>query len=898
MRRILSAVAGGVLTIVPVTRGYAQYVAVPSFPAGSPTFCTWLQEIDVAPGSDGGFTVVWGEFNNTLGSSNAIVTHRFSRDGVAEAPPVRIDTSGWGLYPTITADAGGGFIGAWMYSHDGSPRALYSRRLSAAGVGVGGEGRIDTLNTGPMIAHSVAYRDAGPVYLWKQNGLFIRAYDNFGNALSSAIAVTSNSPSFETGIAALPGGGFIVTWSNMWMTEWSWARIYNADLTPATAEFSVDVPGLVDNVIASSTGEITFVGHAWNDGGPAGSHSEAWFRKFSSSGSPLGDRVIARTAPDGYYLEVDADYDSRGNLLLVWTEYDTTNEVFLPARARAYDASNSPLGPDFIVADARADSIRTAALSDGCFANAWYGNARAYANVVCLCGGENSSCGDGNVDAQCEACDDGNTTDGDGCDSNCTLPACGNGVVSPGEGCDDGNRADSDGCDSNCTPTACGNGVRAGAEQCDDGNLVDDDGCDANCRPSGCGNGTAGAGEACDDGDQASGDGCDANCTVSRCGNGIAAGGEACDDGNETSGDGCDTNCTLSACGNGIAVGEEECDDANRTSGDGCDKNCLIEFCGNGRREANEQCDSGGAPEGEDAGCNPDCTLRAVHDSVVFAVDPIELSIPVGNSPFPSNVVVQVQNADVTPERESPGHTIRLTASDGDCPPGTAGQPDFDRGVAGVQDTTVVEGGVPSTAIAEVTVSRDAFTPFDHKIPTRCTLWFTAEEASGASDDPTPDNNVASVHLDVTDTDDPVHSDEDEFFIDSMDPITIKIPNGQTVVTKQIKPVVRRSRDLPDTAGDLEVTVSVSDGDCPPGTVGYIDFDKRLAGHQSRMMLRRGRRAKGTLGLVVRAEVFDSPSDESPRRCTALITANGYGDSDPSNNTTRLVIDVVDRNDF
>ena len=48
-------------------------------------------------------------------------------------------------------------------------------------------------------------------------------------------------------------------------------------------------------------------------------------------------------------------------------------------------------------------------------------------------------CGNGTVEAG-EQCDDGNTADGDGCDSNCQIePVCGNGTVEAGEQCDDGN---------------------------------------------------------------------------------------------------------------------------------------------------------------------------------------------------------------------------------------------------------------------------------------------------------------------------------------------------------------------------------------------------------------------------------------------------------------------------
>jgi cysteine-rich repeat protein len=63
-------------------------------------------------------------------------------------------------------------------------------------------------------------------------------------------------------------------------------------------------------------------------------------------------------------------------------------------------------------------------------------------------------------------------------------PACGNGMVDPGEQCDLGDLVDCDGCDSNCTTSACGNGIVCAPETCDDGNLVSGDGCEANCSTS------------------------------------------------------------------------------------------------------------------------------------------------------------------------------------------------------------------------------------------------------------------------------------------------------------------------------------------------------------------------------------------------------------------------------
>jgi cysteine-rich repeat protein len=151
-------------------------------------------------------------------------------------------------------------------------------------------------------------------------------------------------------------------------------------------------------------------------------------------------------------------------------------------------------------------------------------------------------CGNGALEGD-EACDDGarngNTRD---CTLACVLPRCGDELTHGGhEQCDDGNDVDGDGCDTNCTITGCGNGIVTGDEPCDDGNAIEGDGCDTNCNVSGCGDGIKTGDEQCDDGNAIEGDGCDTNCTRTHCGNGIVTDGEDCDDGNNYDYDGCDT---------------------------------------------------------------------------------------------------------------------------------------------------------------------------------------------------------------------------------------------------------------------------------------------------------------------------------------------------------------------
>jgi len=97
--------------------------------------------------------------------------------------------------------------------------------------------------------------------------------------------------------------------------------------------------------------------------------------------------------------------------------------------------------------------------------------------------GVSTVCGDGFIDTA-EECDDGNTTDGDGCSSACVkeeggddiitgdYSICGDGVAESLEDCDDGNKINGDGCSEFClieTGTdADGDGYSIAAGDCND----------------------------------------------------------------------------------------------------------------------------------------------------------------------------------------------------------------------------------------------------------------------------------------------------------------------------------------------------------------------------------------------------------------------------------------------
>jgi cysteine-rich repeat protein len=157
----------------------------------------------------------------------------------------------------------------------------------------------------------------------------------------------------------------------------------------------------------------------------------------------------------------------------------------------------------------------------------------------------------------------------------CVLASCGDGFVDALEACDDGNTSNSDGCMNNCQLATCGDGyLWSGTEVCDDGNASNADACLVSCEAATCGDGYLWSGsEACDDGNTSNTDACLNTCVVATCGDGyVRSGSEACDDGDTSNTDACLNTCVVASCGDGyVRSGVEDCE-----SGMCCGGNCQF----------------------------------------------------------------------------------------------------------------------------------------------------------------------------------------------------------------------------------------------------------------------------------------------------------------------------------
>jgi|GEM_PF-2685712 len=246
------------------------------------------------------------------------------------------------------------------------------------------------------------------------------------------------------------------------------------------------------------------------------------------------------------------------------------------------------------------------------------------AHDLCVLRGQISACG-GRADGQ--TCSFGDVAEAECKTGVCLEPRCGDGILTTAEACDDGNTFPGDGCNATCTSDeSCGNGVV---------DLEVGEACD-------CGDGSAELPAACPSANSAEPTAfCSDACTLRSCGDGLVSPGEDCD------GDvGAATCVDL-----GFDEGSLACSPLCRFDTSGC-----LGFCGDGTVDADEICDGSG-PEGltcRDFGAHfgaPGCTDTCAPDVDAcgfYAFD--QLTIPV---PFRYLELVAARSGDLVIQEQA-----------------------------------------------------------------------------------------------------------------------------------------------------------------------------------------------------------------------------------------------------
>jgi Cadherin-like/Bacterial cadherin-like domain len=230
------------------------------------------------------------------------------------------------------------------------------RRMLFSITPVGGELLLDAATSNAQTNIDVAVMSNGSsVAVWTStlqdgsgNGVFGRMFDASGNPAGSEFQInqqTTNNQDHARVAADPTTGKFVVSWTDWNVNANVFARIYNADGTPAGNAFQVNTTsaGTQESPdVAVNSGNGNFI-IAW-DGAGAVDSSGIYARSFQSDGTPLSGEVLINSNTSSTQNNPAVAINASGNAIVAWS-----NQVsgITKMAARRVGAATVPVGSEF-----------------------------------------------------------------------------------------------------------------------------------------------------------------------------------------------------------------------------------------------------------------------------------------------------------------------------------------------------------------------------------------------------------------------------------------------------------------------------------------------------------------------------------------------------------------------
>jgi Ca2+-binding RTX toxin-like protein len=341
----------------------------------------------VAALPDGGYLVVW-ESNLQDGSGYGVYAQRYGASGATVGGEFRVNSTTVDAQkaPAVSVLEGGGFVVAWQSNlQDGGLYGIYGQRFDTNGQALGGEFRVNGTTPSTQEAPAIAALEGGGfVVTWHgngvldSNGVFARRYDADGSALGDELrlnTVTANDQSL-TAVAALDGGGFVAVWrSNLQDASGYgvYAQRIGADGQALGPEFRVNTTtsGVQETPAVAALAEGGFV-VAWQGSG-ALDGSGVFAQRYGANGAALGAEFRVNTTTANVQAQPTiAALAAGGGFVIAW--HDSVLDAGYGVYAQRYDVNGVPQGGEFR-ANTTSSSTQyypsVAALSDGGFLLTW-----------------------------------------------------------------------------------------------------------------------------------------------------------------------------------------------------------------------------------------------------------------------------------------------------------------------------------------------------------------------------------------------------------------------------------------------------------------------------------------------------------------------------------------------
>lgn len=270
--------------------------------------------------------------------------------------------------PAVTALPDGNAAVVWASYNQATTNSLfdvYGQILSAAGARVGAQFRVNQAialhQRNPAIA---TLKDGGFVVVWvseeqagNEAAILARRFTSYGAAITGEFQVNSTTNlCAEPTVAATPGGGFMVAWSqrNPLDAANSWdivARSFDQnDVGGVERTVNTRLRGrqITPQLTAMGADALAVWASEWQDGSDYGIYG----RYLGSDGTPVGAEFRVNSTTIGTQIQPAVTSDGAHRFLAVWSTYrplpfsmDLAAQVYAPADYLPLAAVTNYVGP-------------------------------------------------------------------------------------------------------------------------------------------------------------------------------------------------------------------------------------------------------------------------------------------------------------------------------------------------------------------------------------------------------------------------------------------------------------------------------------------------------------------------------------------------------------------------
>jgi hypothetical protein len=328
-----------------------------------------VNSVDPAVGklSNGGFVVAWSA--DVVGGTRVVLGQLYSASGLLVGPSFQVNTASIGCdFPKVAALPSGGFVIAWH--HLTTPYSVWCQRYSSAGLAVGGNFQVNTESVRSQSPSVAALTGGGFVVTWfafpSPYRCWLRRYDSAGAAVDSIYQTNTGTDSCSFPfVAALTGGGFVVTWSYGAAVPTIQGQLYSSTATSVGSNFQVSTTAVYSDetsVAALADGGFVVTWHA------NFIPYSVWGQLFFPNGSVLGSNFRVNSADEVSFYPSVAALGAIG-FVVTWRTSPSPKLIL----GQLYSATGSALGTSFPISNSTIDASSPAvvALTGNTFVVLW-----------------------------------------------------------------------------------------------------------------------------------------------------------------------------------------------------------------------------------------------------------------------------------------------------------------------------------------------------------------------------------------------------------------------------------------------------------------------------------------------------------------------------------------------